>query len=74
LNEMKNTATESSVLWGEFYVQNAFGNFDGAFKALMRMAELHAWPYQIKSMPELKDLRKDPRFSEFCKKVGLPIT
>lgn len=72
LSDISESETESVRLWGQFFVQNALGNFDETFKALMRMAELHAWPFLIKSSPEFKELRKDPRFLEFCKKVRLP--
>jgi adenylate cyclase len=72
LRELSESEAESIYLWGQFFVQTALGNFDEAFQALMRMADTHAWPFQIKSMSELKQLRKDPRFVEFCKKVGIP--
>ena len=72
LNDILDSETEAVRLWGQFFVQAALGNFDNAFKALMRMAETHAWPFQIKLMPELEELRKDRRFLDFCKKVGLP--
>jgi hypothetical protein len=63
---------ESFRLSGELSIQNALGNYDEAFKALMRQAETHSWDHLIRFDPLYEGLRKDPRFSEFCKKVGLP--
>ncbi len=63
---------ESNRLWGQLYICSALGDLDGAFKALMRMAETHGWPPIVKSHPLFEDLRKDPRFQEFCAKVGIP--
>jgi hypothetical protein len=45
---------------------------DEAFEALNRAAELHSWFGLIKYEPLLEGLWNDPRFAEFCKKVGLP--
>ncbi len=56
---------------GQLYIQAALGNIDEAFKALMRAAETHSWPFLIKTLPVFEGLRNDPRFLEFCKKLGL---
>ena len=58
--------------YAQFYICIALGELDRAFDALMRMAESHSWFFMIKSDPISAELTKDPRFSEFCKKVGLP--
>ncbi len=63
---------ESNRIWGQLYINSALGNLDEAFKALMRMGETHSWPSIIKFAPLFEDLRKDPRFQEFCAKVGIP--
>ncbi|MDA4122485.1 MAG: tetratricopeptide repeat protein [Thaumarchaeota archaeon] len=59
-------------LTGEFQVQVALGNLDRAFEILMREAEMHSWPFQIRCDPFYAEMRRDPRFLEFCKKVGIP--
>jgi hypothetical protein len=37
----------------------------------MREAEKHSWPFSIKIDPLYAEMRKDPRFLEFCRKVGI---
>ncbi len=64
---------ESVRLFGQLFLQSALGNLDEAFKALERQAETHSWPSLIKSSPVFDKLRKDPRFAEFCFKMGLPV-
>lgn len=59
-------------LWGQLYIRAALGDFDEAFEALMQLAEMHSWPSQIRLIDVFEGMRKDPRFSEFCKKVGIP--
>jgi hypothetical protein len=53
-------------------IRQALGDMDTAFEALMQMAEHHSWYPYIWIDPLYENLRKDPRFSEFCRKVGLP--
>ena len=50
----------------------ALGDLDRAFEALMRAAETHAWSALIKSHPFYANMRTDPRFLEFCARVGIP--
>ena len=69
---MKNEA-ESLRLTSQVTIRTALGDLDEAFAALMRQAELHSENTWIRYDPLYEGLRKDPRFSEFCKKVGLPI-
>lgn len=64
--------SDSFKLTAEFQVQVALGNFDRAFELLMREAEMHSWPFQIKCDPFYAEMRRDPRFLAFCKKVGIP--
>ena len=63
---------ESARLMGIFPIASALGNIDDAFKYLMRMGDLGAWWIGVKYIPYYAPLRKDPRFEEFCKKVGIP--
>lgn len=63
---------EYSRLQGQLFINAALGELDPAFKALMSLAGLHAWPPLMKSLPVFEEMRRDPRFSEFCMKVGLP--
>lgn len=72
LRSMMTNEAESVRLYGTLFIQTGLGNLDEAFKALMRQAELHSWPFLIKSLPVFEELREDPRFPEFCRKVGLP--
>jgi hypothetical protein len=63
---------ESVRLYGQLFIHSALGNLDEAFKALMRQTEIHSWPGLIKSSPVFDKLRGDPRYAEFCRRVGLP--
>jgi adenylate cyclase len=72
LNTILNDRSESNRLYGQLFIQAALNNLDEAFKALMRQVETHSWPFLIKSLPIFEELRKDPRFPEFCRKVGIP--
>lgn len=72
LRDLMKDEAESHRLNAQFWIGTALGDLDRAFEALMRQAEIHSWYFTIKYDPLLEVLRKDPRFSEFCKKVGLP--
>jgi adenylate cyclase len=71
LKEILANENESFRLNGALWVQAALGNLDEAFRALMRQAETHSWPSTIRSDPLYAKMRKDPRFLEFCRKVGI---
>jgi Flp pilus assembly protein TadD len=58
--------------YGRLFISSALGNFDDAFRALDRAAEMHAWPFLIGSLPIFSELRRDPRYVDFARKVGLP--
>lgn len=62
---------EMMRLDSQLFIQAALGNIDEAFKALMRLAEMHYAPNMMKYRPIFAELRRDPRFLEFCKKVRL---
>ncbi len=65
------TKTEGSRLYGHLFIQTALGNLDDAFKALMRQAEIHSWPYNIAVHPLFQGLRDDARYLEFRARAGL---
>ena len=54
------------------FVNATLGNLDEAFAALEELAQIHAWPFLVKSEPLLRPLWKDTRFADFCRKVGIP--
>ena len=56
-----------------FQIKGMLGDLDSAFDALMRMADRHAWYAFVKADPLFEPLRRDLRFTEFCRKVGLPV-
>ncbi len=72
LRLLQDAENESTRLNGELYIQSSLGNLDQAFRALMRMVETHSWPSDIKFQPGFAEMRRDSRFAEFCKKVGIP--
>ncbi len=71
LKRLLSGGNESFWLNAELWVQTALGNLDEAFRVLMLQAETHSWPYSIRIEPIYAELRKDPRFLEFCRKVGI---
>jgi predicted Zn-dependent protease len=72
LDEIRRDNTESVILSAQLEIGTALGDIDEACKALMRQAETHSWPFDIKWDPYYESLRKDARFPEFCRKVGIP--
>jgi adenylate cyclase len=53
-------------------IRTALGDLDDAFPALFELGETHLWWFLIKYDPLYSRLWDDPRFAEFCKRVGLP--
>jgi tetratricopeptide (TPR) repeat protein len=72
LRDLMTAEAESQRLLAQVWMGAALGDLDEAFGALRRQAELHSWYGLIRFDPLYEGLWKDPRFSEFCKKVGLP--
>lgn len=72
LSNLLNAKDESNRLNAALYIGAALGDLDQAFRALSRLAETHAWPFNVRVYPLFEDLRKDTRFKEFCSKVGIP--
>lgn len=62
---------ESYRLLGTLWVRAALGDLDYAFAALTRLAETHSWPFDVKVDPPCSRIRRDPRFAEFRKNVGI---
>jgi len=58
--------------YGRLFISTALGRFDDAFEALNMAADMHSWPFLIASLPIFGTLRRDPRYAEFAKRVGLP--
>ena len=71
LRDLTMKMSETDRLGAEVLIRTSLGDLDEAFEALMRQAELHSW-FQFKSDPLKERLWKDPRYSVFCKKVGIP--
>ena len=63
--------TEAPRLYGHLFISAALGDIDECFRALRRQAEIHSWPYNVEIHPLLAEVRKDPRYVEFRKKVGI---
>ena len=63
--------TEAPRLYGHLFISAALGDIDECFRALRRQAEIHSWPYNVEIHPLLVEVRKDPRYAEFRRKVGI---
>ena len=74
LEELRHITAEASASTSaaaSMRVNASLGNLDEAFAALDELALLHSWPALVKSDPQLEVLRRDPRFSRFCRQVGI---
>ncbi len=72
LRDLMKEKAESHRLDAQVWVGTSLGSIDEAFGALVRQAELHSWWGLISFDPLFESLHKHQRFSEFCKRVGLP--
>jgi adenylate cyclase len=75
LGEFAGYRNDFMRLLGTLWVTAALGEKDLAFDALMQMADKHLWASDVKYVPMLGGLegvRNDPRFADFCRKVGIP--
>jgi adenylate cyclase len=72
MKEIMADKAESVSLYGQLFISAALGDLDQAFEALMRQADLHAWPFLIGSLPIFSELRKDSRYAQFAARMGLP--
>ena len=59
--------------YGTVFIQAALGDVDEVFKALDLLAPTHGWPIQLAAHPIFHDVRKDPRFPDFCVRVGVDL-
>ena len=50
----------------------ALGDLNSAFEELFRQAENKHWTLLMMSHPFYANMRMDPRFFEFCERVGIP--
>jgi adenylate cyclase len=57
--------------YGQVFIQAALGNVDQVFEALDKVAETHAWPIELSTHPLFAEVRRDPRYEEFCIRVGV---
>jgi len=74
---LKQIVSKSSVSIGFYagvYVHASLGNLDGAFRDLSAAVDTHAWPILLKAHPIFAGLRGDPRFAQFCARVGIPAS
>ena len=67
------TKQKEAWLIADLFIPTALGNLDAAFAALNRLAETHSWPAFITCDPLYAELRKDPRYFEFSRKVGIKV-
>ena len=74
LEGVRGLSTDGWTTWvgARLVVNCVLGNLDEAFVALDELAQVHAWPFIVKSEPLLRPMQKDPRFADFCRKVGIP--
>lgn len=73
LKKLEGLQRETPLLYSRIFIHTALGEFDQAFDALSKATETHVWPFTIKTHPLFEQLRKDPRFREFCLKMKLPV-
>ena len=72
LNELPEGLGQAARASARISIRIALGDLDEAFSALSEQAQLHSWWYLINYDPLFSPLWGDPRFGEFCRKVGLP--
>lgn len=72
LHDIMERESEDTKLFAQFMINSILGNLDESFEALMKQAERHTWFFMVRFHSWFEPLRKDPRYQEFCKKVGIP--
>jgi adenylate cyclase len=71
LRKLESLQRETPLTYSQIFIYTALGEIDEAFKALNKATVTHVWPFHIKTNPLFAELRKDPRFDEFCKKMSI---
>ena len=71
LRALMRNENESNYITAQTWIKTSMGDLDRAFESLMKEAEFHSWWWLIRYDPLFEYLWKDPRFAEFCGKVGL---
>jgi tetratricopeptide (TPR) repeat protein len=71
LEELEKTPVIPFTAHGRIVVNAALGNYDEAFKWLAHEPH-HAWTAWVAVMPELDNLRSDPRYETFIERLNLP--
>jgi TolB-like protein/Tfp pilus assembly protein PilF len=72
LRKLESLQRETPLTYSQIFIHTALGEIDEAFKALNKASDTHVWPFTIKTHPLFAELRKDPRFADFCRKMGIP--
>jgi TolB-like protein/Tfp pilus assembly protein PilF len=72
LRKLESLQRETPLIYSQIFIHTALGEINEAFKALNKASETHVWPFTIKTHPLFAELRKDPRFADFCGKMGIP--
>jgi len=73
LRKLEDLQRDTPLTYSKIFIHAALGEIDLTFDALSKAADTHVWPWSIKRHPLFAELRKDPRFKDFCKKMQLPI-
>jgi len=71
LRGLMENENESNRINAQAWIRTSLGDLDEAFEAIMKEAEFHSWWFLIKFDPLFENLWNDPRFADFCRKVGL---
>jgi tetratricopeptide (TPR) repeat protein len=73
LRKLEGLQRETPLIFSQIFIYTALGEIDSAFEALSKSVNTHVWPFTIKTHPLFAELRKDPRFADFCRKMRIPV-
>jgi len=71
LADLQQDDNPSVRAYSRLFIRAALGDTEEAVDTLMQGVETHVWPFMIKTLPVFAELRKHPRFNEFCSKMGI---
>ena len=71
IDHFRGVENEVSRLQGIFVISASLGDLDLAFECLFPLADLGAWWIGVKYISYYSPLREDPRYKDFCRKVGI---